>query len=66
MSAEEERVIKELGKDPHIFEKIAKSIAPSIFGYNEIKQGAALQLFGGTPGKTLIDGGMIRSDILCQ
>jgi replicative DNA helicase Mcm len=60
---EEERVIKELGKDPHIFEKIAKSIAPSIFGYNEIKQGAALQLFGGTPGKTLIDGGAVRSDM---
>ncbi len=63
INEEEERVIKELGKDPHIFEKIAKSIAPSIYGYNEIKQGAALQLFGGTSGKTLIDGGAIRSDM---
>ncbi|HUC39064.1 MAG TPA: minichromosome maintenance protein MCM [Candidatus Acidoferrum sp.] len=63
ITEEEERVIKELGKDPHIFEKISKSIAPSIFGYGEIKQGAALQLFGGTPGKTLVDGGAIRSDM---
>ncbi len=60
---EEERTIKELGKDPKIFEKIAKSIAPSIYGYDEIKRAVALQLFGGTPGKTLIDGGLIRSDM---
>lgn len=63
ISDEEEREIKELAKDPQIFEKIWKSIAPSIFGYNEIKQAIALQLFGGTPGKTLIDGGPIRSDM---
>ena len=63
ISDEEERVIKELGKDPHIFEKISKSIAPSIYGYSEIKQAVALQLFGGTPGKTLVDGGPIRSDM---
>ncbi len=63
ITAEEERIIKELGKDPHVFEKVYKSIAPAIYGYNEIKQGVALQLFGGTPGKTLVDGGAIRSDM---
>jgi replicative DNA helicase Mcm (EC 3.6.1.-) len=63
VTPEEEQKIKELAKDPHIFEKIAKSIAPSIYGYDEIKKALALQLFGGTPDKKLVDGGPIRSDI---
>ena len=63
VTPEEEQKIKELSKDPHIFEKIAKSIAPSIYGYDEIKKALALQLFGGTPDKKLVDGGPIRSDI---
>lgn len=63
ISEEEERTIKELAKDPKIADKIARSIAPSIYGYDEIKRAVALQLFGGTPGKTLIDGGLVRSDM---
>lgn len=63
ISEDEEREIKELSKDPKVFEKITKSVAPSIYGYNEIKQAVALQLFGGTPGKKLVDGGPIRSDM---
>ena len=63
ISEDEERAIKELSKDPQIFEKIGKSISPSVYGHTEIKQAVALQLFGGTSGKKLIDGGIIRSDI---
>ncbi|MGC8628852.1 MAG: minichromosome maintenance protein MCM [Candidatus Micrarchaeia archaeon] len=63
ISPEEEAQILELAKDPLIFEKLAKSIAPSIYGYDEIKKAIVLQLFGGTPDKRLIDGGLIRSDI---
>ncbi len=63
ISAEEEKEILELSKDPRILDKIAQSIAPSIYGYDEIKKALALQLFGGTPDKRLIDGGLIRSDI---
>ncbi len=59
----EEREIHELAKDPKIFEKIAKSIAPPIYGYIDIKKALALQLFGGTPDKKLVDGAPIRSDI---
>ncbi len=59
----EEREIRELAKDPKIFDKIAKSIAPSIFGYTEIKKALALQLFGGAPDKKLVDDAPIRSDI---
>ncbi|MGC8567902.1 MAG: minichromosome maintenance protein MCM [Candidatus Micrarchaeia archaeon] len=60
---EEKREIEELAKDPKIFEKIASSIVSSVYGHNEIKQAIVLQLFGGTQGKTLVDGGLIRSDI---
>lgn len=63
ISEDEEKAIREMAKDPQIFEKIAKSIAPSIYGYTEIKKALALQLFGGTPDKKLIDGGRIRNDI---
>lgn len=63
MTADDERMIREIAKDPAIFEKIAKSIAPSIYGHDEIKKSLALQLFGGTPDKKLVDGGAIRSDI---
>ncbi|MEM3245761.1 MAG: minichromosome maintenance protein MCM, partial [Candidatus Micrarchaeaceae archaeon] len=63
LSEEDKRKIIELSKGPEIFENIANSIAPSIYGYKEIKQAITLQLFGGTPGKKLVDGGLIRSDI---
>lgn len=63
INEEQEREIIELSKSPDIFEKITKSMVPSIYGYDEIKQAVALQLFGGTPGKTLVDGGAIRSDM---
>ncbi|MDE1856414.1 MAG: minichromosome maintenance protein MCM, partial [Candidatus Micrarchaeota archaeon] len=60
---EEEQSIKEMSKDLKIFEKVAMSIAPSIYGHDQIKQALAIQLFGGTPDKRLIDGAAIRSDI---
>ncbi|HVA82536.1 MAG TPA: hypothetical protein VNF06_00005, partial [Candidatus Aquilonibacter sp.] len=63
ISDEEEQAITEMAKDPRIFDKIATSIAPSIYGHDQIKQSLALQLFGGTPDKKLIDGAPIRNDI---
>lgn len=63
INADEEKLIKEMSKDPNIFDKISKSIASSIYGYDQIKQALALQLFGGTPDKKLIDGGAIRADV---
>lgn len=62
ISKEEEEEIRKLAKDPGLFEKIVKSVAPSIYGYSELKQAIALQLFGGTPGKVLPDGKKIRND----
>lgn len=41
--------IEALSKDPNIFTKIATSIAPSVYGLEEVKLGLALQQFGGVP-----------------
>jgi len=54
--------IKELSRDPYIFEKIRDSMAPAVFGHEKIKEAIALQLFGGTPGKKLPDGTEMRSN----
>jgi replicative DNA helicase Mcm len=62
ISKEEEKKIIELSKNPKLYEMITQSIAPGIYGYNELKSAIALQLFGGTPNKTLPDGQKIRSD----
>ncbi len=62
ISEEEERQIKELATDPEIYNKLAGSIAPSIFGYDDIKLAIALQLLGGVK-KERSDGTHSRGDI---
>jgi len=59
---EDEKQIRELAADPHIFEKLAKAIAPSIYGYDEIKKALVLQLFSGIK-KKRSDGTSSRGDI---
>jgi len=59
---EDEKEIKDLSKDPMIYENIKRSIAPSIYGYDEVKEALALQLFSGVS-KGLPDGTRIRGDI---
>ncbi len=59
---EDEKQIIELSSKPNIFEELAKSIAPSIWGYEEIKSSLVLQLFGGVP-KFYRDGQKSRGDI---
>ncbi len=44
---EEEAKIRELSKDPWVHRKILTSIAPSIFGYEHIKEAIMYLLFGG-------------------
>ncbi len=59
---EDERQILELSQDPNIFEHLAKSIAPSVWGYEEIKKSLVLQLFGGVK-KINPNGSRNRGDI---
>jgi len=62
ISEEELETIKIMSKDKNIFKKLASSIAPSIYGYKEIKASLLLQLFGGTR-KVMDDGVIRRGDI---
>lgn len=62
VTPEEEEEIKGLAKDPNIYEKLVKSIAPSIYGYPEIKEAILYLLFGGV-GKQLPDGVTVRGNI---
>ncbi|MEA1895174.1 MAG: LAGLIDADG family homing endonuclease [Euryarchaeota archaeon] len=62
ITAEEEEEIVKLSEDPGIYKKIIASIAPSIYGYEEVKEALALQLMSGVP-KNLPDGARVRGDV---
>lgn len=47
ISPEEEEKILKLTKDPWVHRKVIQSIAPSIFGYDHIKESIMYLLFGG-------------------
>ncbi len=57
---EEEKEIKALARDPAIYEKLVKSVAPMIYGHEVVKEAIILQLFGGVkkilPGEQAIRG----------
>lgn len=46
-SAEEEEQFRRLAASPDIYERIARSIAPSVFGAHDMKKAIACLLFGG-------------------
>jgi len=62
ITPEEERRIKELAKDPWIHRKLIMSLAPSIYGYDDMKEAILYLLFGGIL-KQLPDGVTIRGDL---
>jgi len=62
VTEEDEKKILELSKDPKIFDKLARSITPSVWGYEEIKKALVFQLFSGVR-KVLADGQKSRGDI---
>lgn len=49
-------------RDPEIYEKLTRSVAPSIYGHADIKKAVACLLFGGNQ-KKLSDGMKLRGDI---
>ncbi len=62
LTPEEEEEIKKLAQDPWIHRQLIKSVAPSIYGYEDIKESILYLLFGGAS-KDLPDGVRIRGDV---
>lgn len=62
ITPDDEKKIHELASRSDIRDLIVSSIAPSIYGYPEIKKAIALLLFGGVP-KLHPDGVRVRGDI---
>ncbi|KNC79439.1 hypothetical protein SARC_08170 [Sphaeroforma arctica JP610] len=62
LSKEEEKQMSELSKDPELYEKITQSLAPEIYGSEDIKKSITCLLFGGSR-KELPDGMRLRGDI---
>jgi replicative DNA helicase Mcm len=60
ITPEDVKIIKEMSNDPEVTNRFVRSIAPSIFGYEAIKEAIVFQLFGGIkttrPDKTVIRG----------
>ncbi|KAF3430826.1 hypothetical protein E2986_10142 [Frieseomelitta varia] len=61
-TSEEEDLFRRLASDSNLYEKIARSIAPSIFGALDIKKAIACLLFGGSR-KRMPDGLCRRGDL---
>tara|TARA_Y100000034_G_C6902655_1_gene417862 strand:+ start:976 stop:3003 length:2028 start_codon:yes stop_codon:yes gene_type:complete len=62
ITEEDVKQILELAADPKIFSRLSQSIAPSIYGFDTIKEAVLLQLFSGIK-KVKSDGGHTRGDI---
>lgn len=62
ITEKEEKVIRELSQNPKVYEKLVNSIAPSIYGYDKIKEALLLQLAGGVR-KVRRDGMITRGDM---
>ena len=57
-----EAALNELRRDPVLYQKLAQSIAPEIYGHMDVKKALLLLLVGGVT-KTMGDGMKIRGDL---
>src|SRR3989338_3302273 len=62
ISPAEEREILELGADPMLYQRLVRSMAPSIYGHEKVKEALLLQLAGGVQ-KKRSDGMVTRGDM---
>ncbi|KAF8077758.1 MCM2/3/5 family-domain-containing protein [Lyophyllum atratum] len=62
MTPDVERAIGELKRDPALYNKLAQSIAPEIYGHEDVKKALLLLLVGGVT-KVTGDGMKIRGDL---
>ncbi|RKP33639.1 MCM2/3/5 family-domain-containing protein [Dimargaris cristalligena] len=49
LTEDDQQMIRDLARDERIGKRIVKSIAPSIYGHENIKMALALSMFGGVP-----------------
>ena len=59
---ETQKAIRDIGQDADPYSRLAASIAPEIFGHEDVKKAMLLQLVGGVT-RSLPDGMKIRGDI---
>ena len=62
ISPDEEKIIKSLGKNADIYDRLVASFAPHVHGHDIIKESILLLIVGSTQ-KLLVDGAKIRGDI---
>ena len=62
LSADVQEELEEMSQDPDVYNKLARSIAPEIYGHEDVKK-ALLLLMIGAPTKIMGDGMKIRGDI---
>ncbi|PKA52755.1 Protein PROLIFERA [Apostasia shenzhenica] len=62
LSGDEQEQIERLAEDGDIYNKLARSLAPEIFGHEDVKK-ALLLLLVGAPHRKLSDGMKIRGDL---
>jgi hypothetical protein len=62
MTEEERREVQAMAQDEHIYQNLVNSIAPAVYGHDDVKRGILLMLFGGVH-KSTIAGVGIRGDI---
>ncbi len=62
ISNKDVEAIKALAADPNVYNRIVASIAPSIYGMEDVKEAILLQMLGGVQQK-LPDGTKVRGDI---
>ncbi|KAF9575802.1 Mcm2-7 hexameric complex component [Mortierella alpina] len=62
LSNDVQEELEEMAQDPDVYNKLARSIAPEIYGHEDVKK-ALLLLMVGAPTKTMGDGMKIRGDI---
>lgn len=62
INRKDEEEIKALAADSNVYKRIIASIAPSIYGMDDVKEAILLQLVGGVQQK-LLDGTKVRGDI---
>ncbi len=64
LTDEDKEKIRGLANDPRIYTRMIKSLAPAIYGHDEVKEGILLQMFGGTKDKKMEgSGGVVRDDM---